>query len=181
MSIFIQNLKADILMVRGCENNRFSDILFIIHPRVLPVLLVRTASLLGRWHLGPIAKVISFLNQILFGCDIARNAQIAGGLYLPHPVGVVVGESAVLGKNTILHQGVTLGARGEEHEGSDPILSDYIEVGTGAKLLGHIKVGKYARIGANSVVLKDIDDFGIVVGIPAKLIGYREDKESLQG
>ena len=176
----INALAADILMVRGKEKNSFLDIIYIFHPRVIPVFLVRLASLTARYKLGFIGKTIAFINQILFGCDIAKDAKIDAGLYLPHPSGVVVGENAIVGKNCILHQGVTLGDRGECHSGSDPIVKDYVEIGTGAKVLGAITIGRYARIGANSVVLHDVEEFGVAVGLPAKTISIRDDKEELK-
>jgi serine O-acetyltransferase len=172
----IQKLRLDIQMVRGSSENKKNDFLYVLHPRMWPVVLFRLAHFFSQNHLGILGKIFSILNQILFSCDIARHASIEGGLYLPHPVGVVVGESAILGKNCILHQGVTLGDRGECHEGSDPILGDCIEVGTGAKILGNITLGDYVRIGANAVVLKDIEAYAIAVGIPAKIIRFREEK-----
>lgn len=180
MKTLYTQLCADILMVRGKEKNAPLDILYLLHPRVIPVVLVRLAKLCSRYNLAPIAKVFSLLNQILFGCDIAKNADIAPGLYLPHPSGVVVGENAHLGVNCILHQGVTLGDRGECHKGSDPTIEDYVEIGTGAKILGNIRIGRYARIGANSVVVHDVKAFGIAVGLPAKTIAYRDDKEEIE-
>ncbi len=173
---FIPTLRLDIHMVRGISENKSSDILYIVHPRMWPVVIFRLSSLCTQYHLGIVGKVFAILNQILFSCDIARNAKIAGGLYLPHPSGVVVGEHAVVGKNCILHQGVTLGDRGECHEGSDPVLGDFIEVGTGAKVLGVVHLGDYVRVGANSVVLKDVEAYGVVAGVPAKLIAIRDDK-----
>jgi len=125
--------------------------------------------------LGPIAKLCSLANQILFGCDVARGAQIAGGLYLPHPNGIVIGEYVRIGRNCIIHQGVTLGARGEDHELSNPVILNEVEIGSGAKILGKLTIGKYARIGANAVVLESVPDKGIAVGIPAKVVGYRND------
>jgi serine O-acetyltransferase len=175
MKTMLTTLSKDILMIRSYKKNRLSDLFFIFHPRMLPIVLFRLSNFFSRYKLGIIGKIIAMLNQIIFGCDIARNAKIEAGLYLPHPVGVVVGEHVVIGKNCILHQGVTLGDRGELHEGSDPVLGDFIEVGTGAKILGAINIGNYARIGANSVVLKDIENYGIAVGIPAKTISFRND------
>jgi len=173
---FIHALRLDIHMVRGISENKSSDILYIVHPRMWPVVIFRLSSLCTQYHLGVVGKVFAILNQILFSCDIARNAKIAGGFYLPHPSGVVVGEHAVVGKNCILHQGVTLGDRGECHEGSDPVLGDFIEVGTGAKVLGVVRLGDYVRVGANAVVLKDVEAYGVVAGVPAKLIAIRDDK-----
>ena len=180
MRTFIKVLAADILMVRAKNTNSWSDVFYILHPRVLPVFLFRLSNLFSRYRLGIIGKIIAVFNQILFGCDIARNAKIDGGLYLPHPSGVVVGENAIVGKNCILHQGVTLGDRGEEHSGDDPTVENYVEIGTGAKVLGSIRIGKYSRIGANSVVLKDTEAFAVVVGIPARTISLRADKEELE-
>jgi len=173
---FIHTLRLDIHMVRGTSEHKSSDILYIVHPRMWPVVIFRLSYLFTQYHLGIVGKVFAILNQILFSCDIARNAKIAGGLYLPHPSGVVIGEHAIVGKNCIIHQGVTLGDRGECHEGSDPILGDYIEVGTGAKVLGVVHLGDYVRVGANSVVLKDVEAYGVVAGVPAKLIAIRDDK-----
>ena len=178
MMTFIRILQLDIHMVRGTSEKRRSDILYVVHPRMWPVVIFRLSHLFTEYHLGIIGKVFAIINQIMFSCDIARNAKIAGGLYLPHPSGVVIGEHAIVGKNCIIHQGVTLGDRGECHEGSDPILGDFIEVGTGAKVLGTIHLGDYVRVGANSVVLKDVEAYGVVAGIPAKLIRIRDDKPS---
>ena len=180
MKTMIKALLADILMVRAKDSNSLSDIFYIIHPRVIPVFLLRVANLFSRYHLGILGKIVAFINQILFGCDIAKSAKIDGGLYLPHPMGVVVGANAVVGKNCILHQGVTLGDRGECHSGDDPTIEDYVEIGTGAKILGAICIGQYARIGANSVVLNDVEEFGVAVGLPAKIISIRADKKELE-
>ncbi|MGK0255768.1 MAG: serine O-acetyltransferase [Arcobacteraceae bacterium] len=180
MKTFIKLLSADILMVRSKKTKSLTDVVYLLHPRVLPVLLVRISHLLTKYHLGILGKIIALLNQILFGCDIARGSKIDGGLYLPHPNGVVVGESAIIGKNCILHQGVTLGDRGELHKGDDPTIQDYVEIGTGAKILGAISIGRYARVGANSVVLHDVEAFGIAVGLPAKTISLRDDKNELE-
>lgn len=180
MITFIKLLSADILMVKGADSSSLVDIFYILHPRVIPVFFIRLATLLGTYKLGFLGKLVAFINQILFGCDIARKAKIGPGLYLPHPSGVVVGENAIVGKNCILHQGVTLGDRGECHNGSDPTVKDYVEIGTGAKVLGAITIGRYARIGANSVVLHDVEEFGVAVGLPAKTISIRDDKENLE-
>lgn len=147
----------------------------LLHPRFAPVLLFRLASLCQQARLGGLAKLFALLNQILFGCDIAREARFGGGLYLPHPNGVVVGEQVRAGRNCILHQGVTLGARGEEHELANPCLGDDVEVATGAKVLGGVHLGDSARIGANAVVLIDVPAYGVAVGIPARVVRLRAD------
>jgi len=167
-------IKKDIAMFRNKEELGFKDYLMVFNPRMYPVVLVRTATFFYNNHLGILAKIISTFNFVLFGCDIARGAKIQGGLYLPHPSGVVIGEYAIIGQNCIIHQGVTLGDRGEEHETSNPTLGDYVEIGTGAKILGKIFLDDYSRVGANSVVLKDTPKYSVVVGAPASVIKYRE-------
>lgn len=150
----------------------------LLHPRFWPVLLFRVASALYYWRLGAAAKFFALLNQILFGCDIARGAEIDGGLYLPHPQGVVIGAMVRIGKNCIIHQGVTLGARGEEHLLSNPVVGDEVEIATGAKVLGGVQLGHFARIGANAVVLASVPDGGVAVGIPARVLRLRSDLPS---
>jgi serine O-acetyltransferase len=172
---FFLKLERDLEKFLDKRVLRFQDYFQVINPRFLPVLYVRLAYLFWKKGLGIPAKCFSLMNQICFGCDIARGARIEGGLYLPHPNGIVIGEYVKIGQDCIIHQGVTLGARGEDHELSNPIIKDKVEIGTGAKILGKLTIGDYARIGANAVVLESVPDKGIAVGIPAKIVGYRED------
>lgn len=102
------------------------------------------------------------------GADIPLNAQIGGGLLLPHPNGVVIHPDARIGPNCLIFQQVTLGTRGD---GRAPVLQGHVDVGAGAKLLGGITVGAHAVIGANAVVLQDVPPGAVVVGIPARILG----------
>lgn len=172
---FFLKLERDLEKFLDKRSLRFTDYLQVLNPRFVPVLFVRLAYANWKNGLGFPAKLFALMNQTCFGCDIARGARIAGGLYLPHPNGIVIGEFVKIGSNCIIHQGVTLGARGEDHELSNPIIKDEVEIGTGAKILGKLTIGNYARIGANAVVLESVPDKGIAVGIPAKIVGYRED------
>lgn len=147
----------------------------VLHPRFWPVLLFRLAGFFYQIRWGAVSKLFALANQILFGCDIARGAKIAGGLYLPHPNGVVIGAFVSIGKNCIIHQGVTLGTRGEEHAVNNPQLGDEVEIATGAKILGGIYLGDYARVGANAVVLNSVPDYGVAVGIPARVVRLRPE------
>ena len=174
MKTIFTKIKEDILILRNKEVLSFKDYIHVLNPRLYPVILVRIASFLYEHKLGFLAKIISLINFILFGCDIARGAKIDGGLYLPHTSGIVIGEYAIIGKNCVILQGVTLGDRGEEHATSNPTIGDYVEIGAGAKILGKITIGDYARIGANSVVLIEVPKYGVAVGLPAKVVKYRK-------
>lgn len=98
------------------------------------------------------------------GADIPLNSQIEGGLLLPHPNGVVIHPAAQIGPNCLLFQQVTLGTRGGTEA---PVLEGHVDVGAGAKLLGGIRVGAHAQIGANAVVLDDVPDHALAIGVPA--------------
>jgi len=171
----MEKLKRDICKFKAIDSFATKDFIAVLNPRFWPVLLFRISNFCYEHHLRVLARLFSLLNQIIFGCDIGRAATIDGGLYIPHPVGVVIGEYVHIGKDFIIHQGVTLGARGEEHHLANPTIGDFVEIGTGAKLLGDLSIGDYARVGANSVVLKDIPKGGVAVGIPAKIVTYRND------
>lgn len=104
--------------------------------------------------------------SVVTGTDIPLNSQIAGGLMLPHPNGVVVHPSAEIGPNCLLFQQVTLGSS----PGGAPRLGGNVVVGAGAKVLGPVRIGNHSRIGANAVVLCDVPDCATSVGVPARVI-----------
>lgn len=104
----------------------------------------------------------------LAGADIPLNANIGGGLLLPHPNGIVIHPAAVIGPNCLLFQQVTLGSGGPK--AGTPVLGGHVDVGAGAKLLGGITIGDHAKIGANAVVLNDVPAGATAVGIPARII-----------
>ncbi len=174
MKTLFQLIKEDIAIYKNKETISVKDLLHVLNPRIFPVILFRISNLLSNYHLGILGKIVSFLNFVLFGCDIARKAKIDGGLFLPHSSGVVIGEFATIGRNCIIHQGVTLGDRGEEYEDANPTIGDFVEICTGAKILGKITLEDYSIIGANSVVLKDVPRCAVVVGIPSRVVKYRE-------
>jgi serine O-acetyltransferase len=100
------------------------------------------------------------------GADIPLNCKLGGGLLLPHPNGVVIHPDAEIGPNCLFFQQVTIG----EEAGGVPILEGHVDVGAGAKIIGRLKIGKNAKIGANAVVLGDVPAGATAVGIPAKLV-----------
>jgi cysteinyl-tRNA synthetase len=123
------------------------------------------------WNAGVpvIPRFFSHLARFLTGIEIHPAAKIAGGFFVDHGMGVVIGETAEVGKNCLLYQGVTLGGTGKETGKRHPTLGNNVTVGAGAKILGAITVGNDVVIGANSVILKPVPDNAICVGVPGRI------------
>ena len=124
-------------------------------------------SLAARW--------LSQVARFLTGIEIHPGAKIGRRLFIDHGMGVVIGETTTVGDDVTLYQGVTLGGTGKEHGKRHPTIEDGVVVGGGAKILGNITIGKNCRIGAGSVVLRNVPDNSTVVGVPAHII-FREGK-----
>lgn len=123
--------------------------------------------LAGRW--------LSQVARWLTGIEIHPGAKVGRRLFIDHGMGVVIGETAIVGDDVTLYQGVTLGGTGKEQGKRHPTLEDNVVVGSGAKILGNITIGKNCRIGAGSVVLRNVPDNSTVVGVPAHIV-FREGK-----
>lgn len=116
------------------------------------------------------ARCLSQISRILTGVEIHPGARIGHSVFIDHGMGVVIGETAEIGNRCLLYQGVTLGGTGKESGKRHPTLAENVVVGAGAKVLGAIKVGTNTRIGAGSVVVRDVDNDCTVVGIPGRVI-----------
>jgi serine O-acetyltransferase len=117
-------------------------------------------------------RLISHLTRFLTGIEIHPGAQIGEGLFIDHGMGLVIGETAVIGDDCQLMQDVTLGGTSTRREKRHPTLASHVTVGAGAKLIGAITVGDYARIGAGSVVVTNVPPYSTVVGVPGKVVAY---------
>lgn len=117
-------------------------------------------------------RMISNIARFFTGIEIHPGATIGEGLFIDHGTGIVIGETAELGQNVTLYQGVTLGGTGKEKGKRHPTLGDNVVVASGAKVLGSFKVGDNAKIGAGSVVLKEVPPNSTVVGIPGKIVWH---------
>lgn len=126
----------------------------------------------GMFFLG---RVLSQLGRLLTGIEIHPGAKIGRRLFIDHGMGVVIGETSIVGDDVTLYQGVTLGGTGKERGKRHPTLEDNVVVGGGAKILGNITVGKNCRIGAGSVVLRNVPENSTVVGVPGHIV-FREGK-----
>ena len=119
-----------------------------------------------RLGLKPVAMLFNKMNVLFCGCVIGRGAIFGEGFVLVHSRGVVINSKVTGGKNILIEHGVTIG----EEKGAAPVLGDDIFVGAGAKIIGGVVVGSCAKVGANAVVVKDIPEGAIAVGVPAKNI-----------
>ncbi|MBR5913124.1 MAG: serine O-acetyltransferase [Selenomonadaceae bacterium] len=116
------------------------------------------------------ARLVSNFCRFLTGIEIHPGATIGDGLFIDHGTGIVIGETAEIGKNVTLYQGVTLGGTGKEKGKRHPTIGNNVVVATGAKVLGSFKVGDHAKIGAGSVVLREVPPYATVVGIPGRVV-----------
>ncbi|MEC1695709.1 serine O-acetyltransferase [Schinkia azotoformans] len=117
-----------------------------------------------------LARIISQISRFFTGIEIHPGAQIGRRFFIDHGMGVVIGETCEIGDNVTIYQGVTLGGTGKEKGKRHPTLKDNVLVATGAKVLGSITIEENSKIGAGSVVLKDVPPNSTVVGIPGKIV-----------
>ena len=134
--------------------------IFLFYPGVHALIWYRVAHFFYKIHLRFIATWLSMLCRFFTGIEIHPGAKIGKNLFIDHGHGVVVGETAVIGDNCTIYQNATLGGTGKEHNKRHPTLLDNVVVGAGAKILGNITIGNNVKVGANSVVLKDVPDNG---------------------
>lgn len=134
------------------------------------IILHRIIHRLWNLKIPVLPRFLSQIVRIFTGVEIHPAAKIGTGFFIDHGTGVVIGETTEIGSDCLIYQGVTLGGTGKEKGKRHPTLGNNVVVGAGAKILGSITIGSYAKIGANSVVLEDVPQHAIVVGIPAKII-----------
>ena len=140
------------------------------YPGFHALLIHRLAHRLWGWKLRWLARVISNISRLLTGIEIHPGAQIGRRFFIDHGMGVVIGETAIIGDDCTLYHGVTLGGTSWQKGKRHPTLGDGVVVGAGAKVLGPIEIGDAARIGSNAVVVKSVPAGATAVGVPARLI-----------
>jgi serine O-acetyltransferase len=129
----------------------------------------RIAHALDRVRVPVLPRLIMAAVRWVTGVEIHPSATIGRGLFIDHGSGVVIGETAVLGNNVTLFQGVTLGGTGKEKGKRHPTIGDNVVIGAGAKVLGNITIGHHSMIGANAVVVRDVPEDSTVVGVPGRV------------
>jgi len=133
----------------------------------------RVAHTLFKWHTPFLPRLISHISRFLTGIEIHPGAKIGEGFFIDHGMGVVIGETSVIGDNVTLYQGVTLGGTSHLRAKRHPTLGDNVVVGVGAQLIGDITIGENSKVGAGSVVVSSVPANATVVGVPGRVVAVR--------
>jgi len=149
--------------------------IILCYPGFHAVMLHRVAHALYEAKIPFFPRFISQLSRFLTGIEIHPGAKIGRRFFIDHGMGVVIGETAEIGDDVLIFQGVTLGGTGHETGKRHPTIGNHVVIGTGAKVLGGITIGNNVRIGAGSVVVKPVPDDSTVVGIPGRIVRSRSD------
>ena len=169
--MFFKRLRMDIAAAKKNDpaaRNKFE--IWFTYSGVHALSWHRWANRLYRMHLKLLARMTSQFCKFLTGIEIHPAAKIAPGVFIDHGHGVVIGETAEVGTGTVIYQGCTLGGTGKESGKRHPTIGENCVISAGAKVLGNIKVGDGAKIGAGAVVLKDVPPHATVVGVPGRVV-----------
>ncbi|CZE48181.1 serine O-acetyltransferase [Campylobacter geochelonis] len=175
---FWQIIKEDFCEPRRQDPafNSWVEIIFN-YPGVWAIINYRFAHFFYENGFKTIGRMIAGISRFLTGVDLHPAAKVGRQVFLDHASGIVIGETTIIGDRVLLYQGVTLGGvslnRGKRH----PTLEDGVVIGAGAKVLGNITIGKNSKVGANSVVVKDVPCSCTAVGIPARIVGQCEENQ----
>ena len=180
MNLF-STIKEDFLNVKRNDPALHSTFeLFFNYPGLWAMFFYRISNFLYKKGLRFLPRFISAIGQFLTTVDIHPAATIGCRVFIDHAVGVVIGETAIIGNDVVIYQQVTLGGVSTSHGKRHPTIGNNVIVGTGAKVLGNINIGEGAKIGANSVVVKDVPAYATAVGIPARIINCETKNEELR-
>jgi serine O-acetyltransferase len=133
----------------------------------------RVAHTLYRWHIPILPRLISHLSRFLTGIEIHPGAKIGEGFFIDHGMGVVIGETAEIGDNVMLYQGVTLGGTSQQKVKRHPTLGNNVQVGAHAQIIGAITIGDNSKVGSGSVVVNSVPPHATVVGVPGRVVAIR--------
>ena len=150
--------------------------IFLLYQGVHAIIYHRIAHFFYKSNLKFIARVVSQWSRFWTGIEIHPGAKIGRRLVIDHGMGIVIGETAEIGDDCLIYQGVTLGGTGISQGKRHPTLGNNVMVGSGAKVLGAIKIGDNSRVAANSVVLREVPDNSTVVGVPGRVVRINGEK-----
>jgi serine O-acetyltransferase len=142
----------------------------LCYPGLHATLLHRLSHRLWGWRIPVLPRFLSHLGRFLTGIEIHPGATIGRRFFIDHGMGVVIGETSIIGDDVLLYQGVTLGGTGGQKGKRHPTLGNHVVVGTGAKVLGNIELGDYTKVGAGSVVVRSVPARSTVVGVPGRVV-----------
>ena len=164
-------MAADLAIIKERDPAARSTLeILLCYPGFHALVMHRISHRLWRLRVPLLPRLLSQVGRLFTGIEIHPGARIGRGVFIDHGMGVVIGETAVIGNHCLLYQGVTLGGTGKQHGKRHPTLKENVVVGAGAKVLGAITVGANTRIGAGSVLLRDVASDSTVVGIPGRVI-----------
>lgn len=149
--------------------------ILLCYPGFHAILLHRLSHKFYRWKIPVVARVISQVSRLFTGIEIHPGARIGRRFFIDHGMGVVIGETTEIGDDVLLYQGVTLGGTGKEKGKRHPTIGNHVVIGTGAKVLGNIRIGDHVKIGAGSVVIHPVPDNSTVVGVPGRVVRRPEE------
>jgi serine O-acetyltransferase len=133
----------------------------------------RVAHTLLKWRVPFFPRIVSHISRSLTGIEIHPGAEIGDGFFIDHGMGVVIGETSVIGDNVLLYQGVTLGGASLQKRKRHPTLGNNVVIGSGAKLIGAITIGDNVKVGSGSVVINSVPSNATVVGVPGRVVEIR--------
>ena len=164
-------IKSDIAIIRERDPAAKGILeIFLCYPGFQAIFMHRFTHKLWNLKFPLVPRILSQVNRSLTGIEIHPGAKIGKKVFIDHGMGVVIGETAEIGNNCLLYQGVTLGGTGKNHGKRHPTLEENVVVGAGAKVLGSITVGANTRIGAGSVVVRSVKGNSTVVGVPGRVV-----------
>lgn len=158
-----------IIFDRDPAANNWLEVI-ICYPGLHALVLHRLANWLWQKRFPLLPRLLSHLGRLFTGIEIHPGATIGKGVFIDHGMGVVIGETAIVGDYCLIYQNVTLGGTGKQTGKRHPTLGENVVVGAGAKVLGNINIGDHVRVGAGSIVLRDVPSNCTVVGIPGRIV-----------
>ncbi len=170
----IKRVKEDINNIKDKDPAAKSVFeIILLYPGFHALLAYRTANKLKRWNIPFLPRLISQFARFLTGIEIHPAAKIGERFFIDHGMGVVIGETTIIGDDVLIYQGVTLGGTGKDTGKRHPTVGDRVTIGAGAKVLGNITIGSDSNIGAGSVVIDDVPEHSTVVGVPGHVTRQR--------
>lgn len=166
--------EIEVIFERDPATNGLAEVLFC-SPGFHAILAHRIHHILWNAGFKFIARFLSQISRFFTGIEIHPGAKIGSGFFIDHGMGVVIGETAEIGKNVTLYQGVTLGGVSWKKEKRHPTIEDDVVIGAGATILGPVRIGNNSRVGSCSVVIQDVPAHSTVVGVPGRVVSHPEN------